>query len=1070
MKYTAKQKALLTVAIVFLVLAMGLFYVNKVLLPVQLRGMIIKSAEDALHRKVTFDTIHWGPLKGLAVTNLTIYDQKEPAEVLFHVEKAAAQVLFWPLFNKKLIIPWASIEKPSVRIVRLTADTWNFSDLLTPTASATSAAPAKGAAPDILIGKVLITEGRLKIIDNARPDAYSEMVEPINIRGNVSVAAGLHLTGNIALPETKGTITFDTRLGLKNGSFKGEAQLAKVNLARYARFIPNLPLEIKSANIEQASLTARFQDKALTVSGDGDLPVLDLGLANNVRIKSAVKLEKTSFNLTDKTFSLQGTVTAHATTVTLDETRKLEGDLRLGVTKLSGNGNSLSFSGNLSGDKLRFTLDSAQSVTGNLKLAEAKLSWDGKKMTVDAEVEVKNLNADLGSQLKVTGDITCPQLKVAQELTSLTIAGDLKANKFQLDLGEGRKVTGDLATKQARLILGEKNLVLTGDLALDGALAVFPGVTLRGNLAAPATSISLADEKFNAKLQMSLKNGEVALAQDITFRGDPSLNVTVTADAAFQKPEYTGTLILEDAVLTGLPTIGKAEGIRGNLAIETDKLSTKDLTLNILETPVAVSGEVRNLIKPVLDLTASALKVDLAIAEKIIPQIFKDNGLKVAGTADISVHVSGPASQLDVAKITADAKLYDATVTSEKLKQEIQKINGSLELTTPTLSWKDLTCLYQGRDLTLNGYLKDFQNPYVATTLKADNIAVDLQAQKTGDTIRVENFSGSWFDSSVNASGRIDLPQGPGKDPVVNFVADGKISLGDLSKMVPKEQAKDIEKLNLSGVIKVSASAKGNPADWQHLNANVSMDAAAVWALGYKVEDLAVTAVEKDGVVDPLDIKGKVYGGNIGVISNINLEKKNYPFETSFKLADVDIALLKSDSPLKDRELSGLINATGNLKGALLDWKTMQGKTTVAITQGHLFEVEILSKLLTIVSTSFQGGDMVITEASALFEIGEGKLSTNNLTLKSPAVTLLGEGWMDLDQNIDLNVTPRLEGASGATGAIGVIQAINPTAGLLNIRITGTVTKPQFNHNVSAPTMIKKTLQNTVGNILKIFE
>jgi uncharacterized protein YhdP len=105
-----------------------------------------------------------------------------------------------------------------------------------------------------------------------------------------------------------------------------------------------------------------------------------------------------------------------------------------------------------------------------------------------------------------------------------------------------------------------------------------------------------------------------------------------------------------------------------------------------------------------------------------------------------------------------------------------------------------------------------------------------------------------------------------------------------------------------------------------------------------------------------------------------------------------------------------------------------------------------------------------------MFDIGDGKIATNNLTLKSPAVTLLGEGWVDFDQNVDLNITPRLEAMSGGSGAVGVLEAINPTAGLLNIHITGTVTKPTFDHNVSAPTMIKKTLQNTVGNILKIFE
>jgi hypothetical protein len=1063
-----KHKALFIIAIVFLVFALGLFYVNKVLLPVQLKGMIIKSAEEALHRKVTFDTIQWGPLKGLAVTNLAIHDQSNPEEVFLHIEKASAQVLFFPLFHKKLIVPWASIEKPSLRIVRMSPDVWNFSDLLKPVPASRQTPAQKGQAPDILIGKCLITDGRLKIVDNARTDAFSELIEPINIRGTVSLAAGLHLTGNVAFPETKGLVTFDTRIGLKNGFFKGEVQLTKVNLARYARFIPGMPIDLRIAEVAQASLNVHFQDNKLNVSGDGTFPLVDIGLANNLQIKSSLVLDKASLSLVDRTFTLQGTMTGRATTIALDEIRKLEGDFRIRLTKLSGNGSDLSFSGSVSGDKLRFALDNERAITGNLRTTETALTWKANKLFAATDLEATNLIANLGPQLKITGDLSAPQLKASQEPGSLTIAGDLKAKNLQLDLGEGRKVTGDLATKQTRLTLGEKNLLLTGDIALDGALAVFPDVTARGNLAAPAASISISDEKFDGKLQVSLKNGEANLPQDITFHGDPSLTLNFTSDILFQKPTYSGSLILEGASLTGLPSVGKAEDIRGNMTIETDKISTKDLTLNVLATPIAISGEVRNLASPLLDLNASALKVDLSLAEKVIPQVLKDNGLKLAGTADISVHVSGVFAQLNQAEIAGNAKLYDASVTSEKLNQAAQKINGLLELTPLTLSWKELGLLYQDRVWTLNGYLKDFQSPFIATSIKAEDIAADLQAKKTGDTIRIESFSGSWFDSSVNASGKVDLF--PGKEPAINIVADGKLSLADVAKMLPKDQAKDIAKLNLSGVLKVDSSVKGNPTDWQHLSSSVSIDSAAIYGLGYKLEEFAVTATEKDGKLDPLEIKGKLYNGDVGIISSVNLEKKEFPFEASFKLSGVDIALLKNDSPLKDRELAGLITSTGNLKGAILDWKNMQGKTTVEIAQGRLLEVEILSKLLTIVSTSFQGGDMVITDASALFDIGDGRIMTNNLTLKSPAVTLLGEGWMDFDQNIDLNVTPSLQPSANTGTAVGIMEAINPTAGLLNIRITGTVTKPQFNHNVSAPTMIKKTLQNTVGNILKIFE
>jgi len=829
-QYPMKHRALFILAIIFLVFSLGLFYVNKILLPVQLKGMIIKSAEEAIHRKVTFDTIQWGPLKGLAVTNLTIYNQDNPDEVFLHIEKASAQVLFFPLFHKKLIVPWATLEKPSLRLVRIAPDIWNFSDLLK---SAPQTAPpgngqtAKGQAakvqapPEILIGKCLLTGGRLKIVDNARPDAFSELIEPINIRGTVSLAAGLHLTGNITLPETKGLITFDTRTSLKNGDFKGEVQLTKVNLARYARFLPALPIDISAAEIEQAVVTALFQNNKLSVSTDATLPLVEIVLANNLRVKSSLVLDKASLSLAGSSFSLQGTVTGQNMTVGLDEVKKLDGNFHVGMMKLAANGNDLSFSGNFSGEKLRFTLDNNRSISGNLRANGATLTKKGDKLSAAADLEVRNLIANLGPQLKLTGDVFAPQLKVSQQLGSLTIAGDIKARKFLLELGEGRKISGELSTKQTELTLEGQNIFVTGNTTFEGAQVTLNEVTAKGSLALPGAVFSVVDDKFEVKLKANLTNAEIDLPQNVTFRGSPSLALHLISDRDFKSPDYTGSLVLENAQLTGLPSVGKADDIRGKITIETDKLSTKDLTLNVLATPVAISGEIRDLNNPKLDLSASALKVDLALAEKVVPQILKDNGLKVNGAADISMHVGGLAAHLDQAEFAGNVKLYDARIASEKLKQEAQKINGLLEITPLTLTWKDLGFVFQDRVWTLNGYLKDFQNPFIATSLKADDIAADLQAKKTGDSIRIESLSGSWFDSSVNASGKVELV--PGKEPLLDIVADGKLSLADVAKMLPKDKAKDIEKLNLSGVLKINSSVKGNPSDWQHLTTSLSV-------------------------------------------------------------------------------------------------------------------------------------------------------------------------------------------------------------------------------------------------------
>ena len=122
------KKIILITAIIAVFITAGIFYVNKVLLPVQIRGMIIKSAEEQLGRKVSFDDLSYNPLKGIIITNLTINSKDKPDEVFIHIQEASAQVLILPLLQKKIIIPAVRINSPSIRLVRFDENLWNWSD------------------------------------------------------------------------------------------------------------------------------------------------------------------------------------------------------------------------------------------------------------------------------------------------------------------------------------------------------------------------------------------------------------------------------------------------------------------------------------------------------------------------------------------------------------------------------------------------------------------------------------------------------------------------------------------------------------------------------------------------------------------------------------------------------------------------------------------------------------------------------------------------------------------------------------------------------------------------------
>jgi hypothetical protein len=388
--------------------------------------------------------------------------------------------------------------------------------------------------------------------------------------------------------------------------------------------------------------------------------------------------------------------------------------------------------------------------------------------------------------------------------------------------------------------------------------------------------------------------------------------------------------------------------------------------------------------------------------------------------------------------------------------------------TPAEIAWKDLTAECLGRTWSSNGSVKDpVTAPQAAVLLKTADMNAELNAVKKNDRIEIISLSGMYLDIPYAVSGNILLL--PAQAPSMDVSGEFKLTLATLAKLLPPAQAKQIEPLKLDGILAVKADVKGTPQNWQDLVATVSVQTSSLKIMGYQITDLAVNAHQANGRIDPLTVSGKVYGGDLGVTATAALKDKGFPFIAAVKLEGTSLELLKKDTPMKQQRLSGNIFAAADLKGTLTDIRGMEGKASFKITNGYLWGVEILSNLLSILSSSFKGGDMIITDADADFRIAGAKVMTDNLMLRSASVTLIGEGWVDFDQNIDMNITPRIEPKT-TEGTLNPLAEINPTAGIINIHVSNTLTAPKFKQNISAPQVLKKTLQNTVTSILKLFE
>jgi uncharacterized protein involved in outer membrane biogenesis len=1017
------KKISLAMAVIFFIFAAGLFYVNKILLPIQVKGMAIKAASDALKRDVTFDALQYSPLRGFVVTGLVVAEKDDPSRAFIRAKSASAQILFFALLQKKLIIPSVRIESPEITLTRTGKDQWNFSDLL--------GAPTTGQPPmPMIISGFTITSGRVILNDTALGENFSEAVDLPLIKGSLSLQGAFHIAGDIAMPATEGTLKFETRIGLRDNSFKGTFKAQNIGVHRYLRFSPSgLPVDIQNLIIANGNITAIIQGKNTSLSGDITLPSLNITLADGTKLQGDVTLTKMTAGMNNADISVQGSLSA----------------AKVAVETTPG---------------LRATINAISAPNAQAATKEGKLTASGA-------IDARGIDLILNAEQRLKADVNVQELTITQDAKGYAVNGEIKADDLSITIGRNQTISGQAILRKMTALITGSAIQVHADLDIKNAAVDLPGTSIKTEILAPETRLTFDTGRLETELHAALKDLSVK-AGNIATSGSPKLMAHLVFDPKAEIPlSYTGTLKLAGLNVSGLPTVNEIKDIRGEITFKTDSAATNDLAFTMLDTPMNVNGEISDFKKAKINAHAKINKADLGLLEKLIPDIVKEQGLTIKGSAAVEISFSGPLAQAQEGTIIASAKLTDAAVESKKLNQNASSINGLVEYKSPVLSWKDLSVNYQGKTWLSHGSLQDFLTPIVSATIQTDNLTADIEAKKKDDKIQLTSLSGNYFESTYELIGDIFLPTG--RPPTIDMNGEFKLSLRDLPKMLPSEQAKQIEALKLAGILKIKTRVKGAPQDWQNLTSTTSVETPAFYMMGYQIADLAVNAKQKDGEVNPLTVSGKLYGGDLNATTTISLKEKKFPFTTGARLENTDLELLKKDTPLKQQQLSGLVNMTADLKGDLLDIRNMQGTATLKIVNGYLWSLEILSKVLSILSSTFQGGDVIITDADATFKITDQKVMTDNLTLRSATVTLVAEGWVDLDQNIEMNISPRIEPKT-TDGTINPLMMINPTDGLVNIRVYNTLSAPKFEHNISAPKMIKKTLQNTVGSLLKMFE
>lgn len=176
------------IAIVFLFLLIlisgGIIYLNKVVLPIKIKSLIIQNLENYTGKKASLESVRFSLLKGLILQNLTLSDGQK---TLISVKEASCVFLILPIFKeKKIIIPLIKLRQPRVFLNRRADNSINLMELVP-----RKETEEKKHKFGIIVLGINVSDGYIDFQDDIFSPAFSKSIADVNLGLRLDLPTGI---------------------------------------------------------------------------------------------------------------------------------------------------------------------------------------------------------------------------------------------------------------------------------------------------------------------------------------------------------------------------------------------------------------------------------------------------------------------------------------------------------------------------------------------------------------------------------------------------------------------------------------------------------------------------------------------------------------------------------------------------------------------------------------------------------------------------------------------------------------------------------------------------------------
>lgn len=551
----------------------------------------------------------------------------------------------------------------------------------------------------------------------------------------------------------------------------------------------------------------------------------------------------------------------------------------------------------------------------------------------------------------------------------------------------------------------------------------------------PNYTKQITDLKVGLELKLFSQIKFILQAKILNFSNNPSL-LSASGEYNFLHRELNSQIKLTNIIINDyllylekLPVLASDGIINANceVGLKNKQLAmrgtvfSKDIKLR--KSPFALTGDIE--IEP-------EIQYDLAKKE-----------LKYKSRLGLSNAVfSGLEYLKDISDIHGNLYLQENKIFSDGLKAQVLDspldIKGTVNFSSNQLNWENVSFIYKQIQYNSTGNLIDFQQPKIDFQLATKDLDLKTRFDIQDSVIKIKSCAGKYLNSDFALKGDIDT-----KNNLLNFKTELSLNLKDIFGLLPANISDNLGKIKLDGNCKVGGNVSGGIKDIKGLNAYLEFSSPGLSIYDLKLDDMHFTLEQKNGLLNINDFTAKLYSGNVNLQFLMHLAPQVPIYESKISFSDIDLAKLKMDTKLKDKDIAGLLNFQLNLDGTAEDLETLQGQGKIFIKDGKLWELNLFKGLGELLFMPVYR-KIVFREADISFIVKDKTIKISDSFLGSDGLDLSAEGKIGFDSSLDLLLHTEIN-ETLLTESPDLRKFTSAIVGnLLAIKIGGTWQKPEY--------------------------